>query len=86
MNGLVNLLSQPVAQQTVLVTMVVSAFIVALPKPGTPPTWGLLYKFFYDWVAGFWSLKTGTKPDIPPMSGVVHTDATFQTEPQPPTK
>lgn len=50
---------------TVLGTMAITAIILALPKPGSPLTWGSVYKFFYDAVTGFWSLKTGSKPADP---------------------
>jgi len=50
---------------TVLGSMAISSILVALPKPGTPLTWEALYKFFYDTVTGFWSLKTGKSGDPP---------------------
>lgn len=49
---------------TVLGSMAVTALLGALPKPGTAPSWGLVYKVIYDSLTGFWSLKTGSKlPD-----------------------
>ena len=57
------------ALNTVLGSMAISAVLVALPKPGTPLSWGVLYKFFYDATTGFWSLKTGKTGD-PPSSAV----------------
>ena len=49
---------------TVIGSMAVTAVLGALPKPGTPGSWSLVYKFFYDALTGFWSLKTGSKvPD-----------------------
>ena len=46
---------------TVLGSMAVTAILGALPKPGTTLSPGLIYKFFYDSLTGFWSLKTGSK-------------------------
>jgi hypothetical protein len=55
---------------TVLGSMAVTALLGALPKPGTPWSRGLAYKFVYDALTGFWSLKTGSKvPD--PTSPVI---------------
>ena len=53
-------------QATVLGSMAISAIILALPKPPVTWSWGLVYKFFYDAVTGFWSLKTG-QPSAPTM-------------------
>jgi hypothetical protein len=52
---------------TVLGSMAVTALLSALPKPGTPWSWGLLYKVPYDAITGFWSLKTGSKVPDPQM-------------------
>lgn len=55
---------------TVLGSMAVTAFLSALPRPGTQWSWSVPYKFFYDFLTNFWSLKTGSKtPDpIPPVT------------------
>ena len=54
---------------TVLASMAITALLGALPKPGTAWSWGLAYKFVYDSLTGFWSLKTGSKvvDPIPPV-------------------
>lgn len=49
---------------TVLGSMAVTALLSALPKKGTKWSWNLLYDVPYDFLTGFWSLKTGSKiPD-----------------------
>lgn len=52
---------------TVLASMAITALLGALPKPGTTLSWGLVYKFFYDSLTGFWSLKTGSKVPDPTL-------------------
>ena len=79
MTGIIEFLGNPVVQSTALMTMAVSAFLVALPKPGTISIKStvdfiaLMYKFFYDWATGFWSMKTGQK------SAEVHIQTSEQT-------
>ena len=64
-NGFVNFVSNPQVHDTVLYTMVVTSFIAALPKWGSVTirtkidAIGVFYRFFYDWLVGFWSMKTG---------------------------
>jgi hypothetical protein len=71
MQGLTSFLGNKDVHDTVLITMLITAFLAALPKPGT--VWvkvtgwrdaalhfvGVAYKFAYDWATGFWSMKTG---------------------------
>ena len=52
---------------TVLASMAITALLGALPKPGTTLSRGLVYKFFYDSLTGFWSLKTGGKVPDPTL-------------------
>ena len=69
---------------TVLGSMAVTAVLGALPKPGVPWSWGLVYKVFYDALTGFWSLKTGNKiPDLPAgshMSGITESTTVISTD------
>lgn len=65
MNGFTGFISNPQVHDTVLYTMAVTSFIAALPKWGSVKIGsvvdaaGVLYRFFYDWLVGFWSMKTG---------------------------
>ena len=54
-------------QATVLGSMAITAIVLALPRPPVIWSWGLLYKFFYDTVTGFWSLKTGQPTPTTPV-------------------
>lgn len=63
MNAFTNFVSDPTVLRTVTGSMLITAFCAALPKPGCTLTWGSIYKFFYDWMLGFWSLKTGQPAD-----------------------
>ena len=64
-------IANPTVQSTALITMAITALLAALPKPGTISIKNfvdfiaMLYKFFYDWATGFWSMKTGQKPTDP---------------------
>jgi hypothetical protein len=53
----------PGVLNTVIGSMAVTAVLTALPKPGTKWSWSLVYKFIYDTLTGFRSLKTGAKID-----------------------
>ena len=66
MTGFLEFVADSKVHDTVLVTMVISSFLAALPKPGHGGfSWADLYKFIYDWMVGFWSMKTGQPlPDI----------------------
>ena len=71
MSGFIQFLADPTVHKSVLGSMAITAIILALPKPGVTWSWGLLYKFFYDSVTGFWSLKSGhpapdPTPPVPP--------------------
>jgi hypothetical protein len=63
MSAFTNFISDPTVLRTVTGSMLITAFCAALPKPGTTFTWGSIYKFLYDWLLGFWSLKTGHQAD-----------------------
>lgn len=78
MNGFLGFVSDPHVHDTVLVTMVVSSFILALPHPSADPNtwWKVLYKFGYDWLTGFWSMKTGGQLASNPIPPVTNPDPT----------
>jgi hypothetical protein len=67
MNAFTNFIGDPTVLRTVTGSMLITAFCAALPKPGSTLTWGSIYKLFYDWLLGFWSLKTGHQADKPLM-------------------
>ena len=54
-------LSNPAVTNTILGGIFANAFFAAWPKPGSfdKLSWGLTYKFFYDWFIGFITLKQG---------------------------
>ena|ERR1017187_1710021 len=54
-------LSNPAVTDTILVGIFANAFFSAWPKPGSfnKITWQLSYKFLYDWLIGFITLKQG---------------------------
>lgn len=64
----------PKVQNTVLITMVITSFLAALPKrfAVADNAWKVAYNFFYDWLTGFWSMKTGhalvTGENVPVVS------------------
>ena len=60
MNGLLNFIADPKVHDTVLGTMLVTSFIGAIRRFPAPSNWyQTAWNFLYDWLVGFWSLKTG---------------------------
>ena len=66
-------LGSPQVHDTVLISMVVTAFLAAIRRIKDPIKWWQVgWNFIYDWATGFWSMKTGqvhtvdpTKPETP---------------------
>lgn len=70
MNGFVDFAFDPKVHDTVLMTMVITSFLAAIRRIKNPVAWWHIgWNFFYDWVTGFWSMKTGQP---------VHPSATMQ--------
>ena len=67
MNGFLDFVADPKVHDTALVSMAVTSILLALPKPGTKWSWGLLYEVPYNALVGFWSMRTGQKPPDPIM-------------------
>ena len=92
MNALTNLVANSNVLDTLIVTMLITSLLAALPKPGTitiKNIWdalGLAYRVMYDWATGFWTLKTGhpielhTETSEPTPSGPKTSESTLTTE------
>lgn len=60
MNSFIDLVADPKVHDTVLLTMVITSFISAIRRiKVVTKWWHLLWNFGYDWLVGFWSMKTG---------------------------
>jgi hypothetical protein len=59
MNSLLNFAMDPHVQSTILGSMAVTALLKALPVPGTKLSRVEVYRFFYNFLLGWWSLRTG---------------------------
>lgn len=60
MNGLTTFLGNPQVHDTVLYTMIITAFFGAIRRIKDPKNWWQIgWNFLYDWGTGFWSMKTG---------------------------
>lgn len=69
MNGFLNFIADSKVHDSLLGTMIVTSFLAAVRRfktidntPIAPGFWAalkLLWNFIYDWLTGFWSMKTG---------------------------
>lgn len=60
MSGLLDFVADSKVHDTVLMTMVVTSFLAAIRRiKNATRWWHIGWNFFYDWVTGFWSMKTG---------------------------
>ena len=72
MNGMLAFLADSKVHDSVLLTMVITSFLASIRRfkevnnepivPGLTAMVKLLWNFFFDWVTGFWSMKTGQSP------------------------
>lgn len=68
MNGLINFVSDSKFHDSLLISMVITSFIGAIHRIASPTKWWqTFWNFFYDWLTGFWSMKTGQKPVSDPI-------------------
>lgn len=90
MNSFVNFISDSKVHDSVLMTMIVTSFLAAIRRfktvddtpiaPGFRAKIKLGWNFFYDWLVGFWSMKTGQAPPGVHIQTSEQTATTSKTE------